>query len=364
MKTVFGALSAALLIAGPAGAAANVHSALGGIILGYAIDPNGTMGVLTEYVPGGGGFNTVAVETFDQTTGAIVKTVKTIEHTKNDYVVLGATGDGTALVEYEQVSDLFVDKRSYKTMIPLEKGKLNGKWTPPKMGVNDIVNGFDSPLGSSQAAIMAFRNGGDDHTYVFTTDLAANTSSPHFKIKDPLYDFNDSPVMTYDPNQNLVIVAASTGCPSCVGHYAFIHMDTGQVDHSNVPGFGLVNGIAVDTADTIVCDTTEIDFSIGFHNYTTHEGFKVVLKGAQSQANSGTSVAYDPVAKLFFIGQPISSTGPNSSIQIYDPAGNWVKSIDNLHLPASSNPIEINPSTRTGFVISSQDESELQGFSY
>src|SRR6185312_8151564 len=166
----------------------------------------------------------------------IVKTVKKIVATKNDYVVLGTTGDGTALIEYEQVSDLFVDKRSYKTMIPLGRGKLNGKWTPPKMGVNDIIIGLDSPLGSSQAAVMAFRNGGDNHTFVFTTDLAANTSSAHIKLTDPFYDFNDIPQMAYDPNKNLVIVAASQGCVSCVGHYAFIHMDTGQIDHSNVPG--------------------------------------------------------------------------------------------------------------------------------
>lgn len=355
--------AAALVFAGPAGAASSVHSALGGTILSYDIDVNGATGVLTEYVPHGD-TNDVAVETFDQATGAILKVVKEALDTKSDYVVIGAAGDGTALVEYEHVSDLFVDKRQYRTMIPLGRGKLNGKWTPPKMGKNDIIIGFDSPRGSNLAAVMAFRNGGDDHTTVFTTDLAANTSGERFKIKDPFYDFNDIPQMAFDPNRNLIIVAASNGCPQCVGHYAFIDMTTKQVSHSNVPGFGLVNGIAADTEDTIVCDATEIDFSIGFHNYVTHAGFRVTLKGATNQIQSGTTVAFDSVNKLFLIGQPHSSTGPNSSIQVYDPAGNWVKSIDNLHLVSSSARIALNPATRTGFVVSSVDASELQAFNY
>src|SRR5579859_1075749 len=48
-----------------------VHTALGGFILGYDIDSTGTEGLLAESVSLGGGKNNVAVETFDQKTGKI-----------------------------------------------------------------------------------------------------------------------------------------------------------------------------------------------------------------------------------------------------------------------------------------------------
>src|SRR5689334_15102287 len=52
-----------------------VHPKLGGQILGYDIDRNGTEGLLSEYVALGTGNSNVATETFDQKTGKILKVV-------------------------------------------------------------------------------------------------------------------------------------------------------------------------------------------------------------------------------------------------------------------------------------------------
>ena len=43
-----------------------VHTALGGAILCYAVDQNGTEGILAEYLSLDGGKNNVALESFDQ----------------------------------------------------------------------------------------------------------------------------------------------------------------------------------------------------------------------------------------------------------------------------------------------------------
>src|ERR1700749_2625358 len=102
-KMKLAALTLPLLIATTYSAAADpvvVQSALGGSILGYDVDRTGTMGILSEFVPDGDA-NDIAVETFDLSTGAIVKTVKKKVDTKNDYVVLGVGGAGTGLVETE-----------------------------------------------------------------------------------------------------------------------------------------------------------------------------------------------------------------------------------------------------------------------
>lgn len=355
---------AGLAFAAPA-LAAPVHSALGGAILGYDIDAGGTRGVLAEYVPLGDGNNDVAVETFDQATGAILKIVKVQNDTLSDYVVLGVVGNGTGLVEMEHVSEMFVDKRTYRTIDPLSAGTFTGRWTP-KMGKNDIIIGVSAGRGTTQSAVMAFRNGGDNHTFVFGTDVSADSFGPKIKIKDPLFDFNDSPAMTFDPVSNQAIVAASKGCPlDCPGRFALVDLGTGAIKFANVPGEGYINGIAVDSQDTMVCTATEIDFSAGFYNFTTHHGFKVTLPGATSQAQSGTTVEYDPANKLFLIAQPVSSTAASgSSIQLFDPAGNFVKSVNGLHLGTSPSRLAINPTTRTGFVQSSQDGGELQQFAY
>jgi hypothetical protein len=91
---------------------------------------------------------------------------------------------------------------------------------------------------------------------------------------------------------------------------------------------------------------------------------RVVLQGATNQLNSGTDVQFDPMHKLFFVGQPFSSTGLNSSIQVYDPAGAFVESINNLHLPTSASRVALSPALRRGFVQSADNESQLQIFSY
>src|SRR5262245_48833193 len=66
-----------------------VNSALGGSILGYDIDQNGTEGLLSEYVALPGGTSNIATETFDQTTGQIIKIVVQQNNTHDDYVTLG-----------------------------------------------------------------------------------------------------------------------------------------------------------------------------------------------------------------------------------------------------------------------------------
>ncbi|HTT97045.1 MAG TPA: hypothetical protein VMF58_03275 [Rhizomicrobium sp.] len=341
-----------------------VQSAMGGSILGYDVDRGGTLGILSEFVPHNDGTNDVAVETFDLATGVIVKTIRKKTDTKDDYLVLGVVGAGAGLVETEYTRDIFVDKRTYNVIDPLNSRKFTGAWTPPTKK-NDILLSASVSTGASTTAIMGFSNTSKSHTFVFASDVAGNTFGPKIKITDPLFDFNDSPVMAYDSVLNLAILGASRGCnPECTANLLSVDLMDGTQSKLGGVGHGFVNGIAADEADGIVATATELDFSVEFFYLSTHHVNRVVLQGATSQTNSGTDVQFDPIHKLFFIGQPFSSTGPNSSIQVYDPNGNFVESINNLHLPTSSSRIALDPALRKGFVQSSQDGSQLQVFTY
>src|SRR5579864_5705142 len=328
-----------------------VHTALGGFILGYDIDRNGTEGLLAESLNVTGGNFNVAVETFDQKTGKILKIVTEQKATKNDFVALGIFGASVGLVEEELSKGIFVDKRIYQVMNPLSGNKFTGKWTPP-FTKNDIILSMPFSQGSTTAPVLLFDNGGSFNSSVISSNVSANTFGTPITLTDTIFGFNNSPVMAYDSQTNQAIVASSGGAVLDTPELAEVDLTTGTVTQFKGLGFGFVNGIAVDPATGIACTSTEIDFSIEFYNLATQTGFIVPLQGATSQLNSGGDVEFDPVHKLFFIGQEFSSVAPSgSSIQVYDEKGNFVEAINGLSLPASPAYMALQPGNRTGFVI-------------
>ena len=81
-----------------------VNTALGGFILGYDIDQNGNEGILAEALTLSDGTHNVALETFDQTTGQIIKIIAQQNMSNNDFVALGVYGNAVGLVEVEKVT--------------------------------------------------------------------------------------------------------------------------------------------------------------------------------------------------------------------------------------------------------------------
>ena len=351
-----------------------VHSAFGGQIFGFDIDQNGTEGVLTEAQDVGGGKVLAAVETFDQATGAILKVVKKIQ-SKDDFLTLGVAGTSIGLVEREHVKGLFVSKRIYEELNPVSANKFTGTWTPP-LTKDDIILGISRNQGGTTNAVLAFENGGNDDTFVFGTNVAANTSGPFITLTDPVFFFSDAPLVAYNSTTNQAVVVASTGAvggPPPV--FALVDLTAGTVsEFKGLPGpapfrEGFVNGLAVDSEDGIACTTTELDFSVEFYNLKKKKGFAVTLPGANNQLQSGSDVEYDPINKLFFVAQSVSSTGPGSSIQVYDTKGNLVESLNGFNFSNSFNVvfthIALNPSNRTGYVDGPDaGVTELQSFTY
>ena len=130
-----------------------VHTALGGFILGYDIDQNGNEGLLAEALTTDTGHD-VALETFDIRTGEIIRVVRQRLDSKSDYVTLGIVGSHVGLVEYEHVTNLFVDARLYFVMNPINANRFTGRWTPP-LTTQQIISGVSSFQGSATTAVMA-----------------------------------------------------------------------------------------------------------------------------------------------------------------------------------------------------------------
>lgn len=342
-----------------------VHSALGGFILGYDIDQTGTEGILSEALVLSDGNANVAVETFDQKTGKTIKILSQQSDSKNDFVTLGIFGNHVALTEFEHVTDLFVDKRLYGVSNPLNSNRITGKWTPPFKKADDIIGSMSASQGFSNAAVLGFENTVNNFSsYVFSSNVAANTFGPVFKVSDPVFNFDNSPVLAFNSTTNQAVLGGSNGCFGCTTEIGMVDLTTGKLTEFEGLGFGFINGIAVDSATGIACTTTEDDFSVEFYDLAKQTEIIVVLPGANNQAQSGGAVAVDPIHKLFLIGQEFSSTAPSSSsIQVFDEQGNFVESLNGFNLPVSAY-MALHPSGRAGYVLVTPELTSLQSFTY
>jgi hypothetical protein len=261
-----------------------VHSQFGGQIFGFDIDQNGTEGVLSEAQDIAGGKVLSAVETFDQATGKILKVVRKLQ-SKDDFLTMGVSGTSVGMVEREHVKGIYVVNRIYEVLSPLSANKFTSTWTPP-LASDDILIGTSRNQSSTTTAVLAFENGGDDHTFVFGSNIGANTAGPFVTLTDPVFFFSDAPQVAYNSKTNQAVVVASTGAvggpPPVI---AQVDLTTGKVTEFNgLPGpfpfrEGFVNGLAVDSADGIACTTTELDFSVEFYNLKKKTGFAVTLPG-------------------------------------------------------------------------------------
>jgi hypothetical protein len=213
-----------------------VQSKFGGQIFGFDIDQNGTEGVLTEAQTLPDGRVLAAVETFDQATGKIVKVVKRLR-SKDDFITLGIVGTSVGLVEREHVKGIFLDWRIYSLLNPLTANTFTGTWTPP-LQKDDIITTVSRSQGTSKTVFLGFENGGDNHTFVFSSDVAANTFGPKVNLLDDPFFFANTPSVAYDSKRNRAVVAASDGAvggpPPVI---ALVDLATGKVTQfQGIPG--------------------------------------------------------------------------------------------------------------------------------
>ena len=348
-----------------------VRGKLGGLIFGFEVDPNGTEGLLCEAVSNPDGTVSARVETFSQATGRIIKVLARSE-SRDDFIALGVAGS-VGLVEREQVRGLFEIKRTFSTINPLAGNMINGHWTPPidpKQIVNQVKPALD---GSSNVAVYALSVDTNVSPVVFTSNLADNTFGPPVDITDPNFTQEAPPVIAFDPVGNQIILGHDKPSPFILPPLiGFVDLATGSFVKRTGLGLGVINGIAVDSEDGVLCTDTSFDSAVQFYDLSDSTAISVFLPGHDPQTStaSGGDIEFDPINKLFLVAQPFSDGQLNngSSIHVYDLEGNLVESIDGLNFQGGDNvfPIHIslNPTHRIGFVNGPDLTTAIQSFSY
>ncbi len=346
-----------------------VHPQFGGIIFGFDIDPDGGEGILSEAAEQSDGTIIAAVETFDPSTGKIIKIVSKTQ-TKDDFVTLGIVGNSVGLIEREHVVSLFNVQRTFSLLNPVGGNKITGSWTPP-IDQAHVVNEVSRASGSPNVAVYALDTSTKQRPVVFSSNVAANTFGTAIPVLDNDFNFEQSPVIAYNNVTNQAVMGHQKNSqfivPPMVG---MMDLKTGKFTKFTGLGLGVINGIAVDPQDGIACTTTSFDASVQFYTLATKKGVSVRLPGAQENSLfSGQHIVYDSVNKFFLVAQPFSSTSSGSSIQIYDTKGTFIESVNGLNFSGEGNVIPvhiaINPSKRTGFVDGpNTDDTDIQSFSY
>jgi hypothetical protein len=319
------------------------------------------------------------VETFDQATGQILSVVKKLE-SQDDFLTLGIVGSSVGLVEHEheKSGQIYVTKRIYEELKPVDSNKFTGTWKSG-LATEDIILGVSRNRGTGGTftnAILYFENSGNFDTLVFGTNFNTKKAGPQVTLTDPTFFFSNEPVVGYDYVTNQAVVASSSGeVGGPAPQIALVDLTTGTVTQFTgilgPPPYhqGTVNGMAVDSEDGIAVTSTELDARIEYYDLAKQTGFAVSLPGDVGQLQSGTDVEYDAVNKLFFIAQEVSSTGTGSSIQVYDTKGNLVESLNGFNFSNAFNVIgthiALNPSNRSGYVDGPDSGvTEIQSFTY
>lgn len=342
-----------------------VHPALGGTIFGFDIDQNGTEGLLSESTG-----CAYATETFDQATGKIIKVVRE-GHPANcadDDVTWGVAGSSVGLVEHQHVPSFDHLQMSFQTLNPLEGNQFTGYWTPPGKGTAYIL-GASRNQGTLINAYQVY----DVDTamlYVFGSDVAANKFGPLTQLASYPY------VIGLNTRTNTAVLAGG-GQPSGPSYVYQVDLATGKVTSFLGIGSGIVQGLAVDSADNIAVTTTFGDAGIEFYDLANQTSFEEILPGIPQNCDNacaGVDVEFDPIHKVFLIAQPISSQAPNSTtstIYVYNTNGTLLETLNGFNFfterfdvfPVH---IALHPSQRSGFVdvTNSAGVGAIQSFTY
>lgn len=360
-----------------------VQSAFGGAIYGWDIDQNGNDGLLTETAFGSHGTVINATETFDQSSGKIIKVVRKEVRTNPDSepVLLGIAGSDVGVVDVEHtvVKNNTIQREDHFALLnPVTKNKITGHSRPPRRF--GVVPSYMSDDQDSSPQIMtgfAFKRNAATRGVFYLYDTAHNTWSKRF----------DFPLSHLFPDTTLLYSAVDASTNEGVVGFlkrasysqrespTFEVLDTSsgrQLRSFQGLGYGFIDGMAIDPTTDMLCTTTLGDIDVEFYHLASGKGKAVQIPTLYSNGGgliSGGSVAADPVHHLFLIAQRNSTVSPNggSSVLVYDEKGKLVEYINGFNFLNYTSVVvprvAVNPANRTGYV-DGPGSNELQEFTY
>ena len=214
-----------------------VQTQFGGRIFGFDIDQASNEGILCEAQTLDNGKVQAAIETFNQTTGAIVKVIQQTQ-AHDDFAALGVVGNSVGLVEREHSAGGLRVIRTFSTLDPLRRNRLTGQWAPP-VGTDHLVTQVSRTQGTFNVAVYALDLSSHFRPTLFTSDVGANTFGPVVSITDEDFVNGGDPPMAYDSVANRAVLGHATlGNPFVPGKIATVDLTTGAFTKFTGVGLG------------------------------------------------------------------------------------------------------------------------------
>ena len=340
-----------------------ILSSNSGQIFGFDIDRNGNDGALAT---------AGSVETFDQDSGAILKTFPKSPPNGTSYNFDAiVTGDiGLVTRDVMPKGSIFA-KRFYNLIDPV-KGGFTGKWTPPVKDIEVEAAGPNQTIGMT--AIFAIELTKHDIPDLFESNVAKNEFGKVFHLDPRTFSLGNLPQLAQDTATDEAVIATSPDGGRVQGAApinVLVNLKTGK--QTQFPGLnngefgaGFVNGLAVDSTTGVAATTTELNAQVEFYDLAKQTGTAAQLPctGDTSQSNSGAGIANDPVNGLFLVTDPSYCSGKQgSAIVVYDEKGNLVETITGFKFALGEPAPVINPSKRMGWTFG-PGFNQLQQFFY
>ena len=348
------------------GPGAILTAKFGGTIFGWAINENGTDGVLTEVTPPSGSPFKSVVETFDQTTAKVTKVVREQngDSGNRELNVDAILANDVGLIDDERHFGKYTRRDIYYLMAPVTKKKITGTWKRPpgrNFLIFDIADQQSNPVAVMAATILDGVISKPPTFEVVVTDVATNkilrilhapsgdgVNYPYFVAEDTTTQHAYVPAANYESQT------------------VFIDYDLQSGHASNnfvAPPFsGPVAGIAIDSASHMMCTTTGSTYSVQMYDLKTKaQTFVGQIPNSGGEGQAGSAIAADPINHLFLVEQPNSLQG-GSEIYVYDEQGNVLESLSGFAFGPLSG-IQVVASSRTGFAAGPQP-NQIESFSY
>jgi hypothetical protein len=340
-----------------------ILSSNGGQIFGFDIDRNGNDGALAT---------AGSVETFDQDSGAILKTFPKSPPNGTSYNFDAiVTGDVGLVTRDVMPKGSIFAKRFYNLIDPV-KGGFTGKWTPPVKDIEVEAAGPNQTAGMT--AIFAIELKKHDIPDLFESNVAKNEFGKVFHLDPRTFSLGNLPQLAQDTATDEAVIATSPDGGRVQGAApinVLVNLKTGK--QTQFPGLnngefgaGFVNGLAVDSTTGVAATTTELNAQVEFYDLAKQTGTAAQLPctGDTSQSNSGAGIANDPVNGLFLVTDPSYCSGKQgSAIVVYDEKGNLVETITGFKFALGEPAPVINPSKRMGWTFG-PGFNQLQQFFY
>jgi hypothetical protein len=346
---------------------------------GYGVNASGIDGFITSSQSTATGQTLTSLETFDQTSNGITKTVES-DNGSTFYTFgwgifgndLGLFGDQLVNPPYSTTSGL---------LNTVASGSVGAAWTPPfpqatfalDEGAANQVSDVGAFLASDTSAALT------DSYRMFTSNLTAGTFSSEYDVSAPIQTFGypDYTHLSEDTNTDQGVLAAGDftkfcGAPTIVT----VDLKTFATDAFAGIGRGIPFGMGVDSGTNKAAVTTVCDGGLSIYDLATKTGTEVTLPGDRTTGFSlfnGVYVMADQTAHEFLVAQPVSGDAPTnnnalSSVLVYDESGNLLKTLERfqlngVYLQFRYDNLQLNPSRHTGYFFGPASQ-ELEPFSY